>query len=89
MSQNEERTSNDTQETAEQKKTQLNDKKRMLEQEERALRSILLQLRSQQRNLIIEGEKLKSIWAYRSKKASGEIEADDNSNQDSTDLSIP
>uniref|UniRef100_A0A7E4VWG3 BZIP domain-containing protein n=1 Tax=Panagrellus redivivus TaxID=6233 RepID=A0A7E4VWG3_PANRE len=43
--------------------------KRMLEAEQRTLQSTLLKLRSQQRLLMIENQKLKRVWKYRQQQA--------------------
>jgi|UniRef100_A0AC35FM83 hypothetical protein len=48
--------------------------KNVLEAEQRALQSTLIQLRNQQRQLMIENSRLKRIWQYREKVKNGEIE---------------
>uniref|UniRef100_A0AC34FB47 Uncharacterized protein n=1 Tax=Panagrolaimus sp. ES5 TaxID=591445 RepID=A0AC34FB47_9BILA len=48
--------------------------KSALEAEQRALQSVLIQLRNQQRHLMIENSRLKRVWQYREKVKNGEIE---------------
>lgn len=56
------------------KNSQLLKNKSVLEAEQRALQSVLIQLRNQQRQLMIENSRLKRVWQYREKVKSGEIE---------------
>lgn len=59
------------------KKNELQKQKTVLETEQRALQSVLLQLRGQQRDLMLENNKLKKVWQYREKVRNGEIEDPD------------
>ena len=74
------------------KKELLMAKKRMLEQEERALRAASHRLRAQERNLMIENERLKAVLVYRNKVRSGELPgaevAEDESSRGPTDLNV-
>uniref|UniRef100_A0A914YIX5 Uncharacterized protein n=1 Tax=Panagrolaimus superbus TaxID=310955 RepID=A0A914YIX5_9BILA len=56
------------------KNSELLKTKNALESEQRALQSVLIQLRNQQRQLMIENSRLKRIWQYRQKVKNGEIE---------------
>ena len=75
------------------KKDLLMSKKRMLEKEDQALVKTLGELRTQERNLIIENQRLKAVLVYRNKVRSGEIPGaelpEDESSRGPGDLNIP
>lgn len=82
------------QKKSDERKELLIKKKKMLEQEGRALRSSLLHLRNQQRNLMLENERLKIVMVYRNKLRDTKDALlsgrnSDDSNQHSANLDIP